>query len=165
MAVRQGARPSGGQMHLGAFTFPRRIFVHGRVVHLRRVADAMNSDMSARTSEGADDRNRLTPLACERASAPNWDCFDDNALGPPVQGGSHVSALHGAAARPEEAMPAAPVHLSGRRPSSERTVSSLSGPWGSVRRQGSDAPSWPGSRRSRGRRPRTAPTRSPSPHR
>jgi len=71
MAVWQGARPSGGQMHLGAFTFPRRNFVHGRVVHLRRVGDAVDGSIGARMCEGAHDWDRLTPLACERASAPS----------------------------------------------------------------------------------------------
>src|SRR5665811_2117888 len=33
----------------------------------------------------------LTPLACERASAPSWDHFDDTAPASPVQGGNDTA--------------------------------------------------------------------------
>lgn len=40
VAMLQGAHPSRGQMHLRAFACPCRVLVHGRVVHLRRIARA-----------------------------------------------------------------------------------------------------------------------------
>jgi hypothetical protein len=79
VAVSQGAHTSGGQMYLPAATYPRRILVHGCVVHLGRVGSAGSSRIGARVYVGAHGSDHLTPLACERASAPGWDWPDDTA--------------------------------------------------------------------------------------
>jgi len=71
MSVSQGAHPAGWQVDLSAAALSRRILVHGCVVQLGHVADARGSGIAACGCVDVHQTDQLTPLAGERAWAPN----------------------------------------------------------------------------------------------